>query len=62
MIHMLQTYRTMASFNAKIDYFSLESTFNIDRKRPDKRTSVYIFFMQFEKDTFSENYTIKLNC
>ena len=41
MIHMLQTYRTVASFYAKIKYFSLNSTFDIDRTRPDKRTSLY---------------------
>jgi hypothetical protein len=34
MIHMLHTYRTKASFHAKIKYFSLDSTFNIDMVRP----------------------------
>jgi hypothetical protein len=46
MIHMLRivnTYLTMASFYAKIKYFSLSSTFNIDKMRPVKRTSLYYF-------------------
>ena len=40
---MSNTYLTMASFYAKIKYFSLDSTFNIDRMRPVKRTSLYNF-------------------
>jgi hypothetical protein len=42
MIRMLHTYRTMASFYAKIKYFSPDSTFNIDMVRPVRRTSLYI--------------------
>jgi hypothetical protein len=44
---MLHTYRTMASFHAKIKYFSLDSTFNIYRVRPVRRTSLYIFMLSF---------------
>jgi hypothetical protein len=40
-LDMLNTYRTMPSFYAKIKYFSLDSTFNIDKMRPVKRTSLY---------------------
>ena len=65
MRHMLHTYHTMASFSAKMKYFSLDNTFNIDRVRPVKRTSLYLkktpnaFFPKFCFSTYRTVYDMK---